>query len=176
MATPEKNEWYSKHVDAPWWSSEDYEVLDYRNHPFNDQLTQKYWKDIGFTQTKFTGDLYGMPNKTPDWVEQFKQVFPWNNWSWQLYRMEPGTVLPAHSDTYNKFRKLNKIENPNSIWRAVVFLENWQSGHYFEIDSRNLGYWKKGDYVVWQNSVIHLAANVGETMRYTLQITGTIDD
>jgi UDPglucose 6-dehydrogenase len=130
-------------------------------------------KNVANAQNKFTGDLYGMPNETPDFVKQFENTFKWKNFSWQLYRMMPGTILPSHKDTYAKFRQINGIVDPNTIWRAVVFLENWQSGHYFEIDSTNLSYWKKGDYVVWQNSVGHIAANIGETPRYTLQITGT---
>lgn len=173
MAIQEQNSWYTKHVDNPWWDVSDYANFTYENHAFNDNQALKRWKQLGYTQSKFTGDLYGMPNEMPIWVSQFKEIFPWKNFSWQLYRMMPGTLLPAHQDTYEKFREINKIEDPNKIFRAVVFLEPWQSGHYFEIDSTNLSYWKKGDYVVWQNSVKHIAANIGETPRYTLQITGT---
>lgn len=173
MAIQDQNKWYTKHVEKPWWSIVDYAELDYTNEPFNDPTTQKKWKQLGYAQNKFTGDLYGMPNETPKFVKEFEKTFKWKNFSWQLYRMMPGTVLPSHKDTYAKFRQVNGVVDPNTIWRAVVFLEDWQSGHYFEIDNTNLSYWKKGDYVVWQNSVGHVAANIGETPRYTLQITGT---
>jgi hypothetical protein len=82
-------------------------------------------------------------------------------------------VLPTHSDTYARFREVYGIADPDSIWRAVIFLEPWASGHYFEIDGDPYTEWQAGDTVVWQNTVPHLAANVGMTMRYTLQITGT---
>lgn len=174
METLAENKWYTSHVDKIWWDN--YQNLDYKNEEFNDQTALDHWRDLGFTQSRFTGDLYDMRNPEPDWIEPFRKVFPWENFSWSLYRMGSGTVLPSHSDTYAKFRELNSVEDPDSIWRAVVFLEPWQSGHYFEIDSRSLCYWKAGDYVVWQNSVKHLAANLGETDRYTLQITGTISN
>ena len=174
METVEVNKWYSSHIEKPWWTIEDFYYLNYKNEPFNDQQSLNTWQKLGFNQTKYTGDLYGLPNPTPEWVEKFADVFDWNYFSWQLYRMAPGTTLPVHSDTYAKFKEIHNITNSDSIWRAVIFLEDWQSGHYFEIDSTNLSYWKKGDYVVWQNSVQHIAANIGQLPRYTLQITGTI--
>ncbi len=88
--------------------------------------------------------------------------------------MAPGTVLPAHSDTYARFRDIHHIIDPNTIWRAVIFLEPWQSGHYFEIDGQPVVNWQAGDTVVWNNDVPHLAANMGYTDRYTLQITGIL--
>lgn len=175
MEILEQSNWYTGHVEQPWWSIEDFYYLNYENQPFNDQTTLAYWQSLGFSQEKYTGDLYGMPNEIPDWVSEFKETFNWNHFSWQVYKMNPGTTLPVHSDTYKRFREVHNISDPKQIRRAVVFLENWQSGHYFEIDSNNLGYWKKGDYVVWENDVKHIAANVGSIPRYTLQITGTVE-
>ena len=176
METPEQiNIWYTGSVD-PWWTIEGFYFLDYENKPFNDSATQAQWNKRGFEKQKFTGDLYGMPNDMPTWIEPFETIFDWKHFSWQLYKMGPGTVLPSHKDTYERFKELYNVEDPDTIYRAVVFLEDWQSGHYFEIDNTNLSYWKKGDYVVWQNSVSHLAANIGEVPRYTLQITGVVNE
>lgn len=172
MVTVATNRYYTSHVDKPWWLESDYKNVEYQNSPFNDAMTVRYWKKIGYNQSNFTGDMYGMPNDTPEWIEKFKEIFDWKHFSWQLYKMQPGRTLPAHCDTYAKFKELHGITDSSNIWRAIIFLEPWQSGHYFEIDTTNLGYWKKGDYVVWQNQARHIAANVGETDRYTLQITG----
>jgi kynureninase len=54
-----------------------------------------------------------------------------------------------------------------------VFLEDWKSGHYFEIDNVAHLNWRKGDYVLWNNDVPHFAGNFGIEPRYTMQITGT---
>ena len=175
METQDQNNWYTKHVESPWWDLQDFANVDWQSKPFNDAGQIKYWKQLGYVQNNFAGDLFGLPNETPKFIKKFEKVFPWKHFSWQLYRMMPGVMIPAHKDTYEKFRQVHAIVDPNTVYRAVVFLENWQSGHYFEIDSTNLSYWKKGDYVVWQNSVGHIAANIGETPRYTLQITGVID-
>ena len=36
--------------------------------------------------------------------------------------------------------------------------------------------WAAGETVIWQNNTQHLAANMGMTDRYTLQITGVPDE
>ena len=86
--------------------------------------------------------------------------------------MGPGTTLPNHSDTYARFRYLYNIQDPGLIFRAIVFLEDWQSGHYLEINEDPVVEWVAGETVIWKNDVKHLAANMGKTDRYTLQITG----
>jgi hypothetical protein len=52
-------------------------------------------------------------------------------------------------------------------------MEDWQSGHYFEIAGRPVVDWKKGDFVSFNFDVPHMAYNMGIKPRYTLQITGT---
>ena len=58
----------------------------------------------------------------------------------------------------------------------MVFLEDWRSGHIMEVDDQQLTGWKAGDWVGWRYDTPHLAANLGTTDRYTLQITGTYED
>ena len=169
MAILGRSEWYQFHID-PWWYT--HRELKYVNEPFNDAGSLRSWKHAGFSQHKFTGDMYDMRNTEPDWVNGFREYFPWDHFSWSAYRMGPGTVLPLHSDTYARFRELHNIDDPNNIFRAVIFLEDWESGHYFEIDNQPLLPWRAGDGVIWRNDCPHAAGNFGLTNRYTLQITG----
>lgn len=155
----------------PWWQDH-YLSLPYANEPFNDADSLAEWKSLGYTQQRFTGDMYDMRNPEPEWIKPFRLRFPWKHFSWSVYRMGPGTTLPNHSDLYSRFREIYRIDDVESIFRAVVFLEGWQSGHYFEIENHPVTEWQAGDCVVWQGSTKHLAANVGKTDRYTLQITG----
>jgi hypothetical protein len=53
-----------------------------------------------------------------------------------------------------------------------VFLEDWQNGHYLELNGHPIVQWRAGDWVQWRDDLPHIAANVGKTPRYTLQITG----
>lgn len=155
----------------PHWGYQ-HRDLAFVNEDFNDPQSVQQWRAAGFTQTRFTGDMYDMRRPEPKWIDAFRDQFAWSIFSWSVYRMGPGTVLPNHADTYNRFRMLHQIQEVNHIFRAVVFLEDWQSGHYAEYDGRALVNWKQGDWVIWQGDTQHAAANVGFTDRYTLQITG----
>jgi hypothetical protein len=171
MAIPDKFKWQNHWIRDTWWGSA-HRDLPYVNEPFNDLDSLAAWKQLGYTQTRFTGDMYDMRNDEPAWIDTFRKIFPWQHFSWSVYRMTPGTTLPNHADTYARFREIYNIQDPDTIFRAVVFLENWQSGHYFEINEDPVVEWAAGETVIWRNNVKHLAANMGTTDRYTLQITG----
>ena len=170
MVIPGKTKrWHQGHLD-PWWSF--HRDLNYVNEQFNDEDSLALWRGLGYTQTRFTGDMYDMRNPEPGWIDGFRKYFPWQHFAWSVYRMGPGTTLPNHSDLYTRFMKIYNIDDPTTIYRAVIFLETWQSGHYLEIDGTPITQWQAGDWVAWNYDVPHLAANVGMTDRYTLQITG----
>jgi hypothetical protein len=91
-----------------------------------------------------------------------------------IYCMPPGTIMPEHSDYYVKYRSINNIEDSNKVCRILVFLDDWKSGHYFELNKYPIVNWSKGDYYSWKGSTPHIAANIGSENRYTLQITAMI--
>lgn len=167
------NRWCRFCLPVVW---HDFQTLEFSNEPFNDSATVQQWRHLGYTQTKFTGDLYDMRRPTPAWMPAIALALPWKHFSWSLYRMTPGCVLPNHRDTYKKFCEIYDIQNLDSIYRAVIFLADWQSGHYLEVSGQPVTNWSAGEGVIWQNDVEHLAANVGHTDRFTLQITGVPDE
>ena len=173
MATPaQNNTWAQGHVD-PWWGPR-HRDLAYINEPFNDVSSLTEWRRLGFSQSRFTGDMYDMRNSEPVWVDSFRSIFPFERFSWSFYRMPPGSVLPAHRDTYDRFKLIHGLETSHSVVRTIVFLEDWASGHYLEMNGTPFTGWRAGDWVSWHDDFLHLAANMGQTDRYTLQLTGTV--
>ena len=173
MATPaQTNTWAQGHVD-PWWGVR-HRDLAYLNEPFNDISSLSEWRRLGFSQSRFTGDMYDMRSSEPVWVDAFRNVFPFERFSWSFYRMPPGSVLPAHRDTYDRFKLIHGLETTHSVVRTIVFLEDWASGHYLEMNGTPVTGWRAGDWVSWHDDFLHLAANMGRTDRYTLQLTGTV--
>jgi hypothetical protein len=171
MEIQEHKNWYSGRTYPIW--AEAFKDLMYINEPFNDSVSLREWRNLGYTQKKFTGDMYDMRQEEPEWMHMVRNVFDWKYFSWSVYRMNPGCCLPMHGDTYAKFRELHNWQG--DIHRAVVYLEDWQSGHISEIEDTVITGWSAGDYIVWKNDTQHLAANVGKTCRYTLQVTGVIE-
>ena len=170
MEIQEYDNWYTGHIDPSW--KDQYKDLAYINEPFNDPISLKEWRELGYTQTKFTGDMYDMRQLEPKWMNSLRDHFTWKHFSWSLYRMNPGCCLPMHSDTYLRFRQLHNWQG--DIHRAIIYMEDWQSGHVSECENTVITNWRAGDYIVWKNDTLHLAANVGKTPRYTLQITGVV--
>jgi hypothetical protein len=121
-----------------------------------------------------------MRNTQPDWNQRFIDIFAGQGWQdigTSYYRMNTGTVLPTHSDLYKKYIEIFNLHGQeHTIRRAIVFLEDWQPGHYAEYEDRAFVNWRAGATVVWTYDVPHMAANLGLTPRYTLQITGHMND
>jgi hypothetical protein len=170
MATPGCSKF---HIE-PFWDDE-YTRLEYIQEQFNDSAKLQEWADIGY-QNVATGDMCDMRSPQPQWNNQFIEMFTakgWRDIGTSYYRMPAGSILPTHSDLYKKYVTIFNLQGQeSSIHRAIVFLEEWQSGHYLECADEPFIKWHAGDGVIWQYDTPHMAANIGPTPRYTLQITG----
>jgi hypothetical protein len=158
----------------PFWDDE-YQTLDYVHEPFNDQNDVETWLAQGY-QPKFCGDLADMRGRQPSWNHRFVEYFAalgWRDIGTAYYRMTSGTVMPVHQDRYVKYRNIFDLEGQEQlIKRAIVMLEDWQSGHYLEVNDRAVVNWRAGTVIEWTYDTPHMAANLGLEPRYTLQITG----
>jgi hypothetical protein len=158
----------------PFWN-EEFKTLDYQNEEFNDPALTQIWLKQGYAN-QFTGDLCDMRHNQPSWNQRFIEIFQGQGWKdvgTSYYRMNTGTVLPTHGDLYKKYIEIFKLQGQeHNIRRAIVFLEDWQPGHYAEYMGQAYVNWRAGAVVEWAYSTPHMAANLGFTPRYTLQITG----
>jgi len=163
--------WTKGHIEPDWG---EYQKLEYRRVPFNDQVTVKRWQDVGHTYNNYTGELLDFQS-LPTWALNFGQKFGedmgLDDLGISLYKMTPGCVLPVHQDTYALYKRIHNITH-DRILRVVLFLEDWQSGHYLEVDGNPVYKWHAGDWVAWKYMTKHIAANIGMSDRYTMQITG----
>ena len=154
----------------------DYKNLDYINKPFNNQKTIEKWKSLGHNYEKYTGLMRDQSQQLPDWCFNVLEQIPLQNSLITLYCMTPGTIMPEHSYAFVKYREILSLKETDNVGRAVIFLEDWKSGHYFEIDETLIVDWKKGEYVLWKNDTPHMAANLGKENRYTMQVTGIYEN
>jgi hypothetical protein len=162
----------------PFWD-DSYKTLEYTNETFNDTALAQQWLSQGYSN-QFTGDMCDMRSPQPAWNQRFLEIFSGQGWKdvgTSYYRMNTGTVLPTHGDLYLKYIDLFNLKGrEHTIRRAIVFLEAWQPGHYAEYLYRPFVDWRAGAVVEWTYDAPHMAANLGTTPRYTLQITGHVDD
>ena len=164
---------FKYHLPVFW--DDEFKRLDYANEEFNDTANLERWTALGYAN-KFTGDMCDMRRPQPSWNYQFIKIFQemgWKDIGTSYYRMGTGTILPTHSDLYLRYIDIFKLQGQeHTIRRAIVFLEDWRPGHYFEGNDQPTVNWHAGDVVEWQYDAPHLAANLGLDPRYTLQITG----
>lgn len=160
----------------PFWDDE-YLRLDYSVESFNNPLDTESWLKAGY-RSKFTGAMCDMRQPQPSWNNKFIEHFTglgWKDIGTSYYRMDTCTILPVHQDTYKRYVELfNLQDKKHTIRRAIVFLEDWASGHYLELKGIPITGWRRGFTVIWAYDAPHMAANIGLTPRYTLQITGHV--
>ena len=159
-----------------FWNNE-YKHLDYIQEPFNDPVSVNLWISQGY-QSKITGDLCDMRHRLPTWAECFIAMYRdrgWKDVGLAFYCMRTGTVMPVHSDLYQRYIELFNLQGQeNTIRRALVLLEDWKPGHYLEANGVPYVNWSAGKTVEWVYDTPHSAANIGLEDRYTLQITGHV--
>lgn len=172
MATPEVIEYHIK----PFWDDE-FKKIKYINEPFNDPGSVAQWFSQGY-QSKVCGELADMRHRLPSWAYKFVDIYEqmgWQDVGIAFYRMTTGTVMPVHQDLYKRYIELFNLQGQEySIRRALLLLEDWQSGHYLEVRGKPYVKWRAGDTVEWEYDTPHMAANIGLEDRYTLQITGHV--
>jgi hypothetical protein len=160
----------------PFWDDE-FKQLDYSQEPFNNTADTINWLAQGYG-SKFTGAMCDVRKPQPSWNHRFVEHFTmlgWQDIGTSYYRMDTGTILPVHQDTYKRYIKIFDLQGKeHTIRRAIVFLEPWASGHYLELNGNPIVGWPRGFCVTWPYDTPHMAANLGLTPRYTLQITGHV--
>lgn len=155
---------------TPIWS-EEFKQYTYEKQPVTEKELQD-WRSQGYNHSSFTGEMYGGKNPMPNWVWSVSEVLGLKKPGFVFYRMNTNDIMPTHVDHFRKYCEVFNVERKN-VFRAVVFLEDWKPGHYFEMDNKCIANYTAGHFVIWSADVPHAAANIGVESRYTLQITGT---
>jgi len=160
----------------PFWDDE-YKHLNYRKEIFNDKYFIEKWQKDGYDNSieKFSGQMSNFYDRQPKWNDK---IIDWATNEMKLkdvgccyYKMETNDLIPNHSDAYNVYTEKFNCSTED-VHKILIFLEDWRSGHYFELEDKPIVDWKSGDYYQWKGSTKHFAANIGIEPRYTLQITG----
>ena len=92
-----------------------------------------------------------------------------------IIKQNPGNTIPSHLDTFYTFCKRHNVK-PDEVIRLNIFLEDWKTGHYLEINENPVLQWKRGDAIIISTDEYHLSGNMGITPKYTMQVTGVRDE
>jgi hypothetical protein len=91
----------------------------------------------------------------------------------------PGNIIPIHRDTFFQIKKRFPNDTRRKV-RANIYLEDWKVGHFLQYqinnDWHNSTHWKANQGFVWDSNHLHLSANAGMNNKYTLQVSGFINE
>ena len=160
------------HIEPIWTDS--YKQLDYERQPIKDSEIAE-WRRKGYTHNSFSGVMYGGKNPMPKWTSTVADKLKLKNPGFVIYKMSTLEIMPTHVDHFETYCRVFNVER-RDVYRGLVMLEDWKHGHYLEMNNRAYVNWKAGDFFVWGADVPHAASNIGPEPRWTLQITGTLQD
>ena len=151
------------------WNRSDNVSYQGRSDKFEEQ--NNFYQKIGYTENNTE---YFQTFDIGDDIKNFINTL-FDRCSCSIFKQMPGQTLPQHTDTFYTFAEKNNI-NPKKCIRLNVFLEDWKTGHYFEINDTPVLQWKAGDAIIIEYDKPHLSGNMGLEPKYTMQITGIYDE
>lgn len=158
------------HIEPIW--NQDFKNLEYEKQPVSNKEIET-WRSQGYNHSSFTGMMHGSKNPMPDWVNTVAAQLELKNCGFVFYKMQTNDIMPTHVDHFSRYCEIFDVQREN-VLRAVVFLEDWKIGHYFDIGGEAIVNYSAGDWIIWSCDEPHFAANIGTEDRYTLQITGVL--
>lgn len=148
-------------------SKQDLNCLDFKDYAQCYQQTesaQQYY-------VPENSSIYQMFDESPQWVHDIARQLPqdFDNHVVSIIKVNPGNTIPLHRDLHYKLRSTYDLTG--ITYRYLVFLEDWKTGHYFEIYNRPCVEWRAGDWIKFTNEDWHLGGNMGLEPFYSVQIT-----
>jgi hypothetical protein len=151
-----------------WMHEDNVTILD-RAGEFEEQNLK--YLEAGYNHDN---SMYFRAFEVDDEVHEFcRTLFP--RYSVGIMKQPVGQTLPIHEDTFYQFAKNHDVD-PYDCVRVNIFLEDWKSGHYFEINGNPVLHWKRGDAILIKRDEPHLSGNMGMETKYTMQITGVLNE
>lgn len=148
-------------------------------HYIEDTQWYTHGQGGGFTTSYENLDVYSknigvlIPRAILPIFQQVTDCFDLQDAVCDLSKYTPGMILPWHHDDYPTYSRNMGIANKNRIVRIIVFLHDSQPGHQLWIRDRFCA-GPAGSWFSWIGATRHMAANLGESDRYVIQITGHI--
>lgn len=115
-----------------------------------------------------TNILQAFGNEVPC-QDQFMKAVGAEKGSVSLICLEPGQVIPVHKDSFYKLRQEHNVDIDDCI-RYLIFLQDWELGHFAEFRETCITQWKKGDIWKFDSHSEHYAINASQSNFITCQV------
>jgi len=174
------SDWNNRQGSVPVkWQPSDYGLLPWVRNPDRnkgfataEENYNIYGERVGCFIPKFeeAGKGIFIPEDVDKKFGHVLDYFDLKDSVYAFAKYTPGMILPWHKDNYPTYAK-NKGAEVSEIVRIMIFLHDPFPGHQLWIEDRYCT-GPAGSWFSWQGSTKHMAANLGETDRFVIQITG----
>lgn len=164
-----------KHI-VPKWDIEDFKNLKYFLTTYKSEGIINQYVEVGHNRDMISLFNYHEPDPMPNCVfDYIKPQFNFlNHVALAVNYFKPGQYLPLHSDLYEKYAKVYKV-NLKNIVRTILMLEDSSPGQIIQIKDSCIGIWEAGDCFSWRGEDIHAFYNFSMNDRYAIQVTGVLE-
>jgi hypothetical protein len=170
--TPEKYWWYDYENESVMHANE-----NVNNMPIYQQALLALKNN---THNQHNSQYFKIANEEFEhWFEPLKELFPEfgkDKLGISLFIQPPGHTIWSHVDTYSSFIRRTGDEKPDysSLRRYMVFVRDWDWGHFFHMGNAQLGGWQAGDLYSITPGVFHGSANAGLSPKITIHWSGEL--
>lgn len=114
------------------------------------------------------------PKLIMDWEARILEKLPIDLPVGIVIKETPGHTMPWHQDRYTYFKHVNEVTD--YVVRFIVFLKDWQIGHFIQAGDGIISHWKAGDVILWHPDRWHLSTNAGINNKWTYSVTGVLHE
>ena len=135
------------------------------------------FKDWGYKKEQ-TQYFQIFSKEYPEIFQKYMSISGLENCTSSIIKQYPGNIIPWHYDTHITFKnfvKKNKNLSKKQVIRYMVFLTDWDWGHYFCVGNSIVHQWRAGDIITWPTHLHHCGSNSGMSPKITMNITGFIN-
>lgn len=171
--TPEKFWWYDYDNERVMHADE-----DVSNAPIREQALLALKNN---THTEHNSQYFKIANSEfEQWEEPLRALFPEfgkNKLGISLFIQPPGHTIWSHVDTFSSFIRRTGDAKPDysRLRRYMIFVRDWDWGHFFHMGNACLSQWRAGDLYNITPGVFHGSANAGLSPKITIHWSGEID-
>jgi hypothetical protein len=155
---------------------EDFWSVDLNSYSFSKLVNvgQREYFHVNYSRES-NNILQGFDEELPDCRHQFFKSLSIDKGSISWICMDPSQVIPVHTDNFYKLRSQYNVDISRCI-RYLIFLEDWEFGHFVEFTECVITKWTKGDVWKFDSESPHWAVNAGNTKFITCQINTLLNN
>ena len=171
--TPQKYWWYDYENDVVMHAKD-----NVNNMPIREQAKLALKNN---THNKDNSQYFKIANEEfGHWYEPLAAMFPnlkKDKMGISLFIQMPGHTIWSHVDTYSSFIRRTKGPADYSVLRRyMVFVNDWDWGHFFHYGNHCFNQWQAGDCWDLRPGIYHGSANAGVNPKITIHWSGEIND